>query len=191
MELLPIPITPHDFAARILAPGLALLPRHMDTPAARVMLTTICLQESAFDSRLGSRWQVINAARREIKGPARGLAQFELGGGVVGVYKHAASAEMTREVCRARDVRLDPRDIWAALDRDDLLAVALARLLLWTDPAPLPAPEPSAQSTAFSYYLRVWRPGAWHNGSAKSRDALRKKWLENWGKALAANQVTA
>ena len=90
--LLPIPIAPDALADDILTPALALLPRHLDTPAASIMLTAICLQESAFDSRAGSRWQVINAARRDIKGPARGLAQFELGGGVVGVYKHAASA---------------------------------------------------------------------------------------------------
>lgn len=196
IELLPIPIQPARFVADILGPAMALLPKHMDTPQARVQITATCLQESAFDSPHGSRWQVVDAKRRDVKGPARGLAQFERGtsatrGGVWGVYLHSASARMLGDLCRARDVRFDPRDIWAALDTDDILAVALARLLLWTDPKPLPAAQLDACPEAFALYLRVWRPGAWDRGGAMEREALRNKWRANWGKALAANEVKA
>ena len=46
-----------------------------------------------------------------------------------------------------------------ALATADPLAAAFARLLLWTDPRPIPSGSPQA---AWDYYIRNWRPGKPH-----------------------------
>jgi hypothetical protein len=56
-----------------------------------------------------------------------------------------------------RGVPWEQRAVWAALERDDVLAAAFARLLLWTDACPLPALGDWAGG--WDYYLRTWRPG--------------------------------
>ncbi|WP_241068296.1 hypothetical protein [Achromobacter insuavis] len=134
-------------------PALALLPARMDTPAARVMLLAIGLQESRFEHR------------RQIGGPARGFWQFEKGtrasrGGVWGVYLHAASKDHLAALCRARSVACDPDAIYAALEYDYVLAAGVARLLLWTDPKALP--QVGDGDAAWALYLRTWRPGTPH-----------------------------
>lgn len=136
-----------------IVPALALLGKHMDTPAARVMLLAIGLQESKFEHRC----QLTNDP--DVKGPARGFWQFEQGG-VRGVWKHHASGDLLRQLCRARDCPFDPVPIWEQIENDDVLAAGLARLLLFTDPFPLPKPEQSDK--AWSYYVRNWRPGKPH-----------------------------
>lgn len=133
-----------------ITPALALLPPAMDTPAARVMLLAIGLQESRF------------LHRRQIRGPARGYWQFEKGtrasrGGVWGVYLHAASRNHLAALCKARSVACDPDAIYAALEYDDVLAAGVARLLLWTDPKALPAIGDA--DAGWALYLRTWRPG--------------------------------
>jgi hypothetical protein len=130
----------------VLTPALLLLPERMDTTAARRMLLAIGLQES----------RLIH--RRQIRGPARGLWQFEEGGGCLGVLRHPASARLAEDVCLRRQVTPEPRQLYLALADDDVLAAAMARLLLWTDPAPLPEDA----ETAWAYYLRTWRPGKPH-----------------------------
>lgn len=133
--------------------ALSRLPERMDTPRARVMLLAIGLQES----RLEHRAQIISGGRR---GPARGLWQFEAGGGVRGVMRHHASAADARRVCQWRGVPFEQRAIWERLETDDVLAAAFARLLLWTDVYPLPAvgqPE-----DAWDLYVNTWRPGKPH-----------------------------
>lgn len=129
-------------------PALALLPAKMDTPAARVMLLAIGLQESRF------------IHRRQINGPARGFWQFERGGGVVGVLTHSASAALARQVCEARGVAPTSPAVYAQLESDDVLAAAFARLLLWTDPGRLPAVDDS--KGGWDLYARTWRPGKPH-----------------------------
>lgn len=134
-------------------PALAMLPKHLDSKEARVMLLAIGLQESRFEHRA----QIVNGGG---KGPARGFWQFERGGGVTGVYKHRSSAELLRLLCRERDCNLDPRAIWAQLETDDVLAAGVARLLLLTDPKPLP--KIGEVDAAWDYYERNWRPGKPH-----------------------------
>lgn len=119
-----------------------------DTPEARVMLLAIGLQESRFEHR------------RQIGGPARGFWQFERGGGVVGVLTHAASAQRAAALCAARGVDATPAAVYPALEQDDVLAAGFARLLLLTDPKPLPAV--GDVDGAWAYYLRNWRPGKPH-----------------------------
>jgi len=136
-----------------MGPAFALLPAKMDTREARCMMLAIGLQESRF------------VHRRQIGGPARGFWQFEKGtrasrGGVWGVYLHAASKDRLAAVCKARSVAFDPDAIYAALEYDDVLAAGVARLLLWTDPQPLP-PVGDADA-GWALYLRTWRPGRPH-----------------------------
>lgn len=136
-------------------PALKVLPKHLTSDKARVLLLAIGLQESRFEHR----WQVLADGS---KGPARGYWQFERGG-VHGVYKHSASHEMLRLLCHDRDCSFDPQMIWAQLETDDVLAAGLARLLLWTDKMPLP--EVGAAKDSWDYYVRNWRPGKPHRHS--------------------------
>lgn len=130
-------------------PALALLPKHMDTPQARVMLLTIGQQESRFQYR-----------RQMNDGPAKGFWQFERGGGVKGCISHPASKELLRELCKVRGVDFTPQAVWDAIEDDDVLAAGLARLLLWTDPNKLPSVNDV--DSAWELYMRTWRPGQPH-----------------------------
>lgn len=154
--MLPLPITPEDFDRLVLTPALALLPGAMDTPEARVLLTAIALQESA----LKHRWQVVDAANPQRKGPARGLLQFERAGGCAGVLTHPSSRYWMHRVCAVREIAPNARSLWFALERDDVLAAAAGRLLLFTDPRRLP--EIGDEAGAWRYYTRNWRPGKPH-----------------------------
>ena len=156
-------MTLSEIRAAAIAPALALLPARMNSPQAEVMLLAIGLQESGM------------IHRRQIGGPARGIFQFEQGGGVAGVLRHPASASYARGVCAARKVNPEPGIVWVELEHDDILAAAFARLLLWTDPAPLPAVGEVAKS--WDLYVRTWRPGKPHRNRwdacyAQAMDAL-------------------
>lgn len=133
--------------------SLRLLPPAMDTKEARVLMYAIGLQESRFTHRA----QVIDGGG---KGPARGYWQFERGGGVRGVLRHPASKFWMHSVCNARNVPAQETSVWLAMETDDVLAAAAARLLLFTDPSKLPAI--GEQSASWSYYIRNWRPGKPH-----------------------------
>jgi len=152
--------------------ALRLLPPAMDSKEARVMLYAIGLQESRFTHRA----QVLNGGG---KGPARGYWQFERGGGVTGVLRHPASRFWMHSACNARNVPAQPMNVWLALESDDVLAAAAARLLLFTDAAKLPAI--GEQHEALRYYLRVWRPGKPHPST----------WPECYETALKAVGVEA
>lgn len=146
-----------------ISPALAQLPANMDTPEARVMLLAIGLQESRFTHR----FQVVQG-KPGAKGPARGFWQFELGtaasrGGVWGVFLHPASNGLLKQIAVQRGVALSPSNIWQAIETDDVLAAAVARLLLWTDPKALP--KLSDAEAAWQLYLRTWRPGKPHRST--------------------------
>ena len=132
-------------------PALLLLPARMESPQAVVMMLAIGLQESRFTHR------------RQIGGPARGFWQFEQGGGVRGVLRHPATRDHAVKVCDARGVQPVDEKVYAALEHDDVLAAAFARLLLFSDPAKLPTI--GDESGARSLYLRTWRPGKPHPGT--------------------------
>lgn len=137
------------------------LPSAMDTPAARMMLFAIAQQESEMTYR-----------RQMPTGPARGLWQFEAGGGVRGVLTHKSSRFWARSALQARSISADTKTAWAALETDDVLAAIFARLLLFTDPRPLPAVYPSFGGAAWDYYIRNWRPGKPYRGRWNSSFAL-------------------
>lgn len=139
-------------------PAFSLLPVKMDSDAARVMLLSIGLQES----RLKFRFQ--KTSDPYVKGPARGLWQFERGGGVAGVMNHFATKQLAEAVCKTRGVHFDSSLIHARLEYDDILAAAFARLLLWADAKPLPKVDASHDET-WDCYIRSWRPGKPHRGT--------------------------
>jgi len=137
-----------DIDSKVIPAALGILNARI-TPEVRVLMLAIGLQESGFVHRA----QVIAGGG---KGPARGFWQFERGG-VRGVYLHRVSHEFLRLLCRARDVNFDVPQIWLALETDDVLAAGVARLLLLTEPAPLPSTLD--RDGAWAYYERLWRPG--------------------------------
>lgn len=141
-------MTLDEITQQAIEPAYALLPTRMRSQEATLMLLAIGLQESRF------------LHRRQIGGPARGYLQFERDGGVRGVLMHPASRPHALAVCAARGVRPVAADVYAALEHDDVLAAGFARLLLYSDPAPLPALGDEAG--AWAYYLRNWRPGKPH-----------------------------
>lgn len=148
--------------------GLALLPPQMGTLPARIMLRAINLQENP------------RRLEQQVGGPARGDYQFEKGGGVKGVLNHAASKKHAESVCAARGIQPTADAVYEAIGTDPILAAALARLLLWTDPGAIPAT--GSASDAWEMYLRVWRPGA----AKRDYDGLRKKFVSNY--ALAQSE---
>lgn len=121
------------------------------TPQSDVIMLAIGLQESRFTHR------------RQIGGPAVGYWQFEKGGGVRGVLTHHASAARAAKLCVAQGVAATETAVYGALPLDDVLAAGFARLLLLTDPKPLPAV--GDEQGAWAYYLRNWRPGKPHAGT--------------------------
>lgn len=129
------------------------------TPQAVVMLLAIGLQESRFTAR---RQLVGNPPRPT--GPAKSFWQGEEGGGMVaGVRVHAATRARAARLYAARGVSANNRAIWNAIENDDVLAAGLARLLLLSDPKPLPVV--GDVEGAWQYYLRTWRPGKPHRAS--------------------------
>lgn len=150
---------------KLLKEAFSYLPPKMTTPAAGQMVLAIVYQESngVYRRQLGN-------------GPARGLAQLEMGNaksraGVWGVMNHEASRDLAAEICIKRGID-NPKNykaIWEKLEFDDVLALALARLLLWTDSQPLP----TNQADGWLAYVRVWRPGKPHPD----------KWSQSWATA--------
>jgi len=140
----------------------AVLPRKFASTDATVQLLAISGQEAGWSARV------------QTGGPAHGLWQFEKGGGVHGALNHPASRRYVLAACAIRGVDPAERAIYDALPTDDLLACALARLLLYTDPRPLPAPGDVAY--ALGYYKSNWRPGRPHDGD----------WPENYAAAMRA-----
>lgn len=164
-------MTPAQFNTDILIPSLArALPviEIPDSAAASRLLLAIAGQES------GHQWRYqLKPGGPSATGayPARGFWQFERSGGVAGVLKHPASTAKARALCDACHVYPDDDDVWRALEGHDTLATGFARLLLWTDPRPLPTTE----QAAWEYYLNNWRPGRPHPD----------KWAGHWNSALA------
>lgn len=160
-------MNPGQLLTAAILPALRLLPLRMDTPAARTMLLAIAYQESEMQHR------------RQVGGPARGYWQFESGGGVRGVLQHPASEPHIRSALEAIDYRPQSTtaECFSYIEHNDVLAAVFARLLLWTDAAPLPTDA----DAAWALYLRTWRPGKPHPG----------KWPANYLKAQEVIDVLA
>lgn len=141
----------------VMPAALGLLPPQMDSRPARAMLVAIALQESGFRYRRQVAGYAPDGTRQ--KGPARGWWQFEANGGTRGVLEHSASrpsALALLDVLGYADA--DAATVHAALEHNDVLACAFARLLLWTDPRLLPQGADRG-SDGWIQYLACWRPG--------------------------------
>lgn len=168
-------MSPDLFLTTIIDPALELIatiggPKPTDD--VRRFELCISLQEAGRD--LKARYQNSPA---NTPGPARGRWQMEQGGGVQGVLTHQASRTLAATLCGVLEVAPNPGAVWRALEGHDLLAAGFARLLIWTDPNPVPV---TAQQGWDCYAKRLWRPGQPHPDT----------WPENWKTAdvtVAAN----
>jgi len=147
-------------------PALSLLPARMDSEVAAVVILAICLQESELQHR---RQMGYTSAQ---PGGARGYVQLERIGSDE-VLRHPASQAAARVVCLTLDYEHeDLDDVWLALEHNDVLAAAWARLALWRHPSPLP----SDQDEAWENYLAIWRPG----------HPRPERWPASYGRAVEA-----
>lgn len=135
----------------IIPAAYAVLPPAMRSTQASAMLLAIGLQET----RLLHREQLGG-------GHALSLWQYEPGdlSAFAGVFRHAATATYARSVVKrlCYSELLDVEQLRQISAHNDVLACAVARLLLWTLPADLPGP--SEAERAWQQYLDAWRPGA-------------------------------
>ena len=141
-------MTPDEYNTNVIPAALAFLPAKMDTRESRAMLIAIALQESRL------------IYRAQIGGPASGLHQFETGG-VRGVLKHAAVKTLAAQV--AEDLgysAASAETLHGKFETDDILDCCFARLLLYVDPRPMPAP--GEYDLSWSVYLFGRRPGKPH-----------------------------
>jgi hypothetical protein len=151
-------MTQAEFLARIQRPAEAWCLRVVGiptSPEATRFLLAVAGQESACTHRA-------QITRSGAPGPARSFWQGELTGGMVHGVLHFNSERihrMSRALYAASDVAPQREAIWRAIEWHDPLAYGLARLLLLTDPFPIP----TTQQAAWDCYLhRLWRPGRPH-----------------------------
>lgn len=173
--MLRLPATPNALVRDVIAPALAQFPASWATPQAIVLLVAIAIQES----NLATRRQGTAAQ----PGPARGLWQFELAG-ASGVLQHPETHAQAGALCRQAQIPSSASAVHRRVEVDDVLACRFARLLLRTDPAPLPPANANAEAEAFAYYLRNWRPGAAR--TAQGRAKCAKRFKRAWRLALEA-----
>jgi len=128
----------------ILEGALELLPVKMSTLPAKAMIVAIGLQESKLSSR------------HQLGGPANGYVQFE-SAGIRGVINHPASRPYALSVLGTLDYQVDTIAVYKAIEHNDILCVAFARLLLWTVRDPLP--NENEPEIAWKQYVDTWRPG--------------------------------
>jgi hypothetical protein len=133
-------------AEYVIPAAFAILPAALRSDEAASLLLAIGAQESRFATR-----------HQRPVGPALGFWQFERAG-LRAVLSHPRTKEIAARVITTMDY--DGRafvTLHQALEHNDIFAAAIARLLLWADPAPLPGPE--AADDAWHTYLRTWCPG--------------------------------
>ena len=176
--MLALPATPASLLRHVVVPALAMLPATFDSASARALLVAIAAQESGLKVRRQGA-QVSGG----VLGPARGLWQFEQTG-VRGVLTHHTTDDLAAMILREAKFPLDSVGVHKALEKPeaDFVACQLARLLLFTDPRPLPRVRLDAEPDAFAYYLRNWRPGA--ANTPKGREECARRFKRNWRAAV-------
>jgi len=112
------------------------------TTPAEVLLLTIAGQESGWNSRT------------QFGGPAHSYWQFDPDT-VTLLQNNPVTGPILNTVCEALDI--SQGDIFTAMTWNDVLAMIMARLLLWANPNALPlAGNPTE---AYGYYIATWEPG--------------------------------
>lgn len=176
-------MTPETWLQVAWVPAMTVLPARLYTPAACRLVLAICLHESG---GLKHRRQVVRYERLPgiddpvpLYGPARGWAQFEEIG-VAEVLRHPASNLWAATAAAALGYDGAPvADIHAAVEHNDALAIAIARLALWRLPEALPTDE----EEAWAQYVRIWAPGSVTEGGQRAEEA-RARWPVSWGRAV-------
>lgn len=131
-----------------------------DTFEARRQVLAIAFQET----RLLHRRQVTASGHEN--GPAMSFWQFEKTGGCAEVFHNSSTRERMRRICTAYEVDDNAAALWHAMQYQDIVAAAAARLLLFT----LPAKLPTTEEEGWKQYIAAWRPGKPHP----------QVWAKNW-----------
>jgi hypothetical protein len=149
------------------------LPPSMNAEAAVVEIGAIGAQESAY------------ATRQQIDGPARSFWMFEPNG-IHALMSNASTTWTLETLCKKMDIEFEGNAIYEALGTadGDHLACCMSRLLLWADPYPLALLGDGAGASLT--YFRVWRPGAYWNGSAEDQASLESRFLSNYQASMEA-----
>lgn len=148
----------------IVVPAMNIFPESMDSPESRVLLCAIAGQESALQYR------------QQIQGPAHSMWMFERNG-ISAVLTDTITGGYAKQICVDAGIAATVNDVYGAMLTDDILGCQFARLLLWSDASALP--PIGAINTAWSYYIRNWRPGrpdrnrwtAWYNAAVAAVNA--------------------
>lgn len=158
-----------NFPRQAVDQAFTILPPKMDTLLARIPHAAIGYQESKYKSRR----QIISKGGVLVpEGPAASYWQFENGklAGINGVLTHHATKQYALDVCRRRGVTPERMAVWEAMQSDDVLGAAFARLLMYSNPVKLP----DTMQNAWWFYLYTWRPGKPHP----------QDWAESWAFAV-------
>ena len=155
--------------ANIIEPALRILPPMMASDRARAQMLAIQAQEDPQQVRK----QIAGYGKDGtiIWGPARGLWQFERGGGVAGVLRHHKTRDIAQDVCWRLGNSGTVAAVYHQLEHNDVLSACFARLLLWTLPGALPARDDV--DGAWDQYIAAWRPGKPH----------KRTWAANFKRA--------
>lgn len=154
------------FNTQILVPALAFIRGNLKNIPASVEEHTMLLAIAGVESAWSQRTQQPVAY-------AHSFYQFERGG-VLGLMRDDETSKQVAVLCGMASVPFQSTAIWnyMAKPEADNFSAAMARLLLWTDPRPLPKNEVDG----YQCYLRLWRPGA----------PYKDRWLSVYGQAVAA-----
>jgi len=128
------------------------------------MLVAIAMQESAL------------ITRKQVGGSAISPYQFEKIG-IDNVFTHAETGRLVTGAAKELAIPVD-ENFYDAVKWNDAIATVIARLILWLDPAPLPALGKEVDARA--YYERTWRPGI--------KSSIR--WTTSYGTAVACIRST-
>jgi hypothetical protein len=148
-----------DYVRDCITAALRQLPERMDTPSARLLIIAAGFQESDFQHR------------RQMGGPARGFWQFEEIG-CRGVLMHHTTQDVARGLMLSARYAPHSDEAYGAIEHNDVLAAAFARLCFWRLPEPLP--HTTDRDGLWHYYRVAWAPGR----------PRPEKWAESYRKAL-------
>jgi len=142
-------MSPKAFLARIFDPAYAAATPLIGIPAsqeARVLLMAIAGQESDWQARL----------QQGAPQYGRGFWQFE-SNGCSALATNATSEPKMTALLQGLAIPIVLPTIHEAIAWNDAMAVGMARLLLYCDPAPLPIV--GDHEASWEMYVRCWHPG--------------------------------
>lgn len=145
--LLTLPTDYVTLRDEVIIPTLLELPCKMTSDKVTAQMLLTAKQESG----LTTRYQVGS-------GIARGLWQMEKPTvNLIMLNKNSAQYLHMFADQKLKLSMYSSSILYDLLDKNDFAACALARLLYWDDPSPLP--EIGDMHGSWDYYIKVWRPG--------------------------------